>query len=88
MKLKVEILTYKQLSPEAQEEYTYHKYSTFLRVSHEDKEILFQSDHLEPEDVRFSRDLYWVPSIIKRAYELGLEDGIKGCTQQAQDKQT
>lgn len=34
-----------------------------------------RSDMIEPEDVSFGRDLAWVPSALKQAYQKGVEDG-------------
>ena len=47
------------------------EYASYLRVTHEGKTILLESDAMEPEDVMFCRDLRWIPGIIQKAYELG-----------------
>lgn len=75
MSLKIEILPYSKLSKELQEEWKYHKYNCFLRISHGDEVILFESDSMEPEDVSFYRDLSWIPDALKKVYDLGFEDG-------------
>lgn len=46
-----------------------------LRVYHNGKLITERSDKIEPEDVSFYRDFYWVFELIKEVYELGVEDG-------------
>ena len=45
--------------------------ANYLKVTHNDEVILLESDAMEKEDVCFTRDLSWIPEIIKRAYELG-----------------
>lgn len=47
------------------------EYAGYLRVIYNGETILFKSDAMEPEDVRFYRDLSWIPSIIRIAYEFG-----------------
>lgn len=43
-------------------------------VTHNGREILRESDRMEPEDARFHRDMHWVPEAIKTAYKLGRDD--------------
>lgn len=52
-------------------------YSTYLRITHNDKIISLHCDGGEPEDNSFGRDWSWVSGAIKKAYELGVEDGYK-----------
>jgi len=47
------------------------EYAGYIRVTHNGETILLESDAMEPEDVSFSRDLSWIPEIIKKAYEIG-----------------
>jgi hypothetical protein len=54
-----------------------------LTVLHYGETILTELDGGEPEDNTFVRDWAWVPGIIERAYELGLEDGKAEIKQQA-----
>lgn len=77
--LKVEIQSFENLSPAEQDEWGgSDDYSNYLRVTHDDKTVLLTRDSMEPEDVRFTRDLAWVPRAIKQAYELGIVDGNCG----------
>lgn len=49
--------------------------SGVLVVMHNGKVVFDAGDGFEPEDATFERDLYWVPYIIQKAYEMGFEDG-------------
>ena len=73
-KFKTEVLVFEDLTKQEQEEYSHAEYDSFLKVSHNGKVILFKRDGMEPEDVKFYRDLGWVPDIIEQAYQLGKED--------------
>lgn len=53
------------------------EYASYLRVTHNGKTLLLESDAMEPEDVRFYRDLAWVKDMIQEAYMLGYRDGSK-----------
>ena len=48
--------------------------ANYIRVTHNGKTILLESDAIEPEDKNFHRDLSWIACWIKKAYELGKED--------------
>lgn len=48
--------------------------ANYLRVSYGGKTIAVYSDAMEPEDCLFYRDLNWIQSAIKNAYELGKHD--------------
>lgn len=74
MSLIVEILSKDELTPEEQENYGSNDYNQYLKITHNGKVICLESDAYEPEDVRFYRDLGWIPTIIRKAYELGKED--------------
>ena len=50
------------------------EYASYLRVLHDGNDIGLFSDAMEPEDARFSRDLRWIESMIRTAYELGQID--------------
>lgn len=43
----------------------------YLRVEYKGETLEIQSDAMEPEDVRFSRDLNWIKTSLEKAYELG-----------------
>jgi len=49
------------------------EYAGYIRVVHNGKTILLESDAMEPEDARFNRDLSWITGIIKKAHEIGRE---------------
>jgi len=48
--------------------------ATYIRVRHDGKTILLESDAIEPEDKDFYRDLSWISVWLKKAYELGKAD--------------
>ena len=43
----------------------------YLKIEYKGETIAIESDAMEPEDVRFSRDLKWIKSALEKAYELG-----------------
>lgn len=47
------------------------EYATYLKVTHNGKTILLESDAMEPEDATLDRDLRWVKDIINKVYVLG-----------------
>ncbi len=51
------------------------EYASYVRVIHRGKTIYLESDAMEPEDARFSRDLNWVVSALMNAYCIGLDEG-------------
>ena len=73
--LKVTREGFTDLSEEEQEEYQFQDEPSFLRVAHNGTTIFLKSDAMEPEDASFGRDLGWITSAIKKAYELGVQDG-------------
>ena len=74
--LRTEIVRHKDLPEDLKENYP-DEYDYFLLVYHNNELIFHAWDGMEPEDVRFYRDLKWVPEIIEKAYKLGLKDGSK-----------
>ena len=50
------------------------EYATYLRVLFNGKTILLKNDAMEPEDVSFGRDLYWIKDALLTAYECGIEE--------------
>ena len=46
----------------------------YIRVRHDGKTILLESDAIEPEDKTFCRDLSWIAKWLVKAYELGKQD--------------
>lgn len=73
--LEVKILDYEHLPEELKEDADGWGYKRFVVVTHNGKVLEWHSDGMEPEDCTFGRDLRWVPILIRKAYELGLEDG-------------
>lgn len=53
------------------------EYANYIRVTHNGEELLFESDAMEPEDARFTRDLKWIEVVLRRAYEAGKADASK-----------
>ena len=51
------------------------EYSNYLRMVYKGESIRLESDAMEPEDARFTRDLSWIPIALLKAYELGRDDG-------------
>jgi len=51
------------------------EYAGYLMVSEGVRLIALESDAMEPEDCSFSRDLKWIPALLKKVYEKGIEDG-------------
>lgn len=49
--------------------------ASYLRVIHNGKTILLESDAMEKEDAIFTRDLSWVKDIIFKSYQIGLQEG-------------
>ncbi len=76
--LKVTIEDYEHLSDEEKETASNcgcgKEAADYLRVLHDGKTILLESDAIEPEDKTFYRDLSWISGAIKTAYELGRKD--------------
>lgn len=56
---------------------SYGEYRQMLKVEHNGKTIIDQSDGGEPEDQSFYRDWAWVPKALEQAYALGREDAEK-----------
>jgi len=46
------------------------EWANYIRVTHNGKTILLESDAIEPEDKNFHRDLSWITGWIKKAHEL------------------
>ncbi len=77
MSLKVYIASFEELPKEEQKNRNWQKddYCGYLVIEMDGKIVEIQDDGMEPEDVRFYRDLKWVPKAIEDAYQKGLEDG-------------
>ena len=76
--LKVIIQRFNELTEDEQDvasDNGYGKeYAGYIRVTHNEKTILLVNDAMEKEDTMFSRDLSWIPGIIRKAYDLGKSD--------------
>jgi len=79
--LIIEAPSYEDLTPEEKQEVPDNgcgkEYASYIRVKHNGETILLENDAMEPEDAKFYRDLNWIYSIIRKAYELGKADAIK-----------
>lgn len=75
MALTVETLHFDDLPTDARDGVSNNgcgkEYATYIRVSHDGEVIFLESDAMEPEDARFSRDLKWVKDALVRCYEIG-----------------
>lgn len=78
MTLEVKIQQYNDLSDDekacASNNGSGKEYASYLRVEYNGGTIVLENDAMEPEDVRFYRDLSWVQVAILAAYELGKRD--------------
>lgn len=52
----------------------YDKGCNYIRIKHNGKTILLESDGIESEDRTFFRRLSWITKWLKKSYELGKED--------------
>jgi len=50
------------------------EWASYLKVWHNEKVLYVFSCAMEPEDVRFYRDLSWVGPALEKCYELGRGD--------------
>jgi hypothetical protein len=51
------------------------EYAAYLRVRELGDTVYLESDAMEPEDARFSRDLSWIKDALEYAYKCGFTDG-------------
>ena len=49
--------------------------ANYLRILYNGQTISIFSDAMEPEDARFTRDLFWIAGELILAYEQGRKDG-------------
>lgn len=78
-KLSVEMVEYSSLSDAeklgASNNGSGKEWANYLRIiSHNGETLFLESDAMEPEDCRFSRDLSWIQPALKKCYELGMKD--------------
>jgi len=50
--------------------------NSYMLISHNNEEPEVETDGMEPEDVRFCRDLSWIKPAIEQAYKWGLADSL------------
>lgn len=80
-RIEVKILAYDEL-PESIDKGslsncgTGKEYANYLTIWHDDKMVDFQSDAMQPEDAKFSRDLNWIAAAILYAYDMGYGDAL------------
>jgi len=68
---------FKDLSDEEKQDASddgYDKDCNYIRIKHNGKTILLESDGVESEDRTFFRRLSWITKWLKKSYELGKED--------------
>lgn len=51
------------------------EYANYIRVERNEVTVFLESDAMEPEDARFTRDLAWIKEALKYAYQCGMADG-------------
>ena len=77
MAYRVEIVEWEGL-PEVYQKMVYqHRKddcSSYLLIYRNNEEPEVETDGMEPEDVRFCRDLSWIKPALEQAYKYGLED--------------
>jgi len=49
--------------------------ASYLKIIHNGEVIALESDAMEPEDVRFTRDLGWIKKLLEKVYNLGEQNG-------------
>lgn len=77
--LKIEIIAFEDLTDLEKQHQPNNgsggrEYANYIRVSHRGETIMLQSDAMEPEDCRFTRDLSWIPAALEKCYEIGLSE--------------
>ena len=75
---KVELLYYKNLNEDEKMVAPENGYGAesacYIKVIHNDEVKVFESDAMEPEDATFTRDLNWIISALREAYQAGRYD--------------
>lgn len=70
-KLKVEYLEYIDLSNEDKKEVKGYDWTTFLRISDNDKTVYLTSDLYPKEDFTYEEDFDWLPNLVNAVYSYG-----------------
>lgn len=74
--LEVKRLFYGDLTEKEKEDQPNNGYgkenASYLKVTHDGEVIALESDAMEPEDARFTRDLGWIKKLLEKVYGLGL----------------
>ena len=73
--LSTKIVYWSDLPDDLKEQYPYHQDDFFLIVKYKKEIIAVETDGGEPEDMRFFRDLSWIPHLLDKAYHLGYQEG-------------
>jgi len=76
--MDISIKKYSELTSQQQTAF-YDDNDLYLVIEWDDGTVQIESDGMEPEDVRFCRDLSWVKEAIARAYGEGI---VRGCSTQ------
>jgi len=68
-----------QLTPDEQSSVSNNgcgkEYANYIRIQRNGETVYLESDAMEPEDARLTRDLSWVKEVIQYAYQCGKADG-------------
>ena len=74
--IEIKIEGYSDLSEKEKQQFLRHnaEWDDYLRVTFNGKTIILESSGIEPEDVRFCRDLSWIKDALQKCYELGRTD--------------
>lgn len=84
--LEIDLVSYEDLPLEKQECVPNNgcgkEDAEYLRIKYYGKEIAYESNAMEPEDVRFTRDLSWIKDLLIEVYSLGRKDGEQDARKQ------
>lgn len=73
------LLTFKDLTPTQQAAASNNgagkEWANYLAVVRNGEIVYLESDAMEPEDTKFSRDLKWISEALQYAYSCGIADG-------------
>jgi hypothetical protein len=84
---EVTLCTFEELTPAEQAGTSTNgcgkEYANYIRVKRGSQTIWLESDAMEPEDARFTRDLSWIKEALDYAYQCGIADGRRQAKQEA-----
>jgi len=76
--MKIEQLDYDELSDDEKDAAPNNgngkDLANYIRITFDGGKVFTQSDAMEPEDARFTRDLSWIVEMLKLAYAHGAID--------------